>query len=59
MRSIRPRRAAARTAFRHQRDVDAPCRAEAALGYKPPVEFEAERRPVAPTLNQDEALSRN
>ncbi len=30
-----------------------------ALGYKPPVEFEAELRPVTPTLNQDEALSLN
>ncbi len=30
-----------------------------ALGYKPAVEFEAELRPVAPTLNQDEALSVN
>ena len=34
-------------------------RLHSALGYKPPVEFEAELRPVAPTLNQDEALSRN
>ena len=30
-----------------------------ALGYKPPVEFEAELRSVAPTLNKDEALSLN
>jgi transposase InsO family protein len=28
-----------------------------ALGYKPPVEFEAGLRPVAPMLNQDEAPS--
>ena len=34
-------------------------RLHSALGYKPPVEFEAELRPVAPTLNQDEALSLN
>jgi putative transposase len=34
-------------------------RLHSALGYKPPVEFEAELRPVAPTLNQDEALSPN
>jgi putative transposase len=27
------------------------------LGYKPPVEFEAELRPAAPTANRDEALS--
>jgi putative transposase len=30
-----------------------------ALGYKPPAEFEAQLRPVAPTLDQDEALSLN
>jgi putative transposase len=34
-------------------------RLHSALGYKPPVEFEAELRPVAPTLNQDEAQSLN
>ena len=34
-------------------------RLHSALGYKPPAEFEAEQRPVAPTLNQDEALSLN
>ena len=34
-------------------------RLHSALGYKPPVEFEAGLRPVAPTLNQDEALSLN
>ena len=34
-------------------------RLHSALGYKPPVEFEAELRPVTPTLNQDEALSLN
>ena len=34
-------------------------RLHSALGYKPPVEFEDELRPVAPTLNQDEALSLN
>src|SRR5580693_9830865 len=34
-------------------------RLHSALGYKPPVEFEAELRPVAPTSNQDEALSLN
>jgi len=34
-------------------------RLHSVLGYKPPVEFEAELRPVAPTLNQDEALSLN
>jgi len=30
-------------------------RLHSALGYKPPVEFEAELRPVTPTPNQDEA----
>ena len=34
-------------------------RLHSALGYKPPVEFEAEMRPVTSTLNQDEALSLN
>jgi transposase InsO family protein len=34
-------------------------RLHSALGYKPPVEFEAELRPVTPTPNQDEALSLN
>ena len=34
-------------------------RLHSALGYKPPVEFEAELRPAAPTLNQDEVLSLN
>jgi putative transposase len=34
-------------------------RLHSALGYKPPVEFEDELRPVAPTLNQGEALSLN
>ena len=34
-------------------------RLHSALGYKPPAEFEAELRPVTPTLNQDEALSLN
>jgi putative transposase len=34
-------------------------RLHSALGYKPPVEFEAGLRPVAPTPNQDEALSLN
>src|SRR5271165_6676074 len=34
-------------------------RLHSALGYKPPVEFEAELRPVTPALNQDEALSLN
>jgi len=34
-------------------------RLHSALGYKPPVEFEAELRPVAPTPNQDEAQSLN
>ena len=34
-------------------------RLHSALGYKPPVEFEAELRPVAPTSNHDEALSLN
>ncbi len=34
-------------------------RLHSALGYKPPVEFEAELRSVTPTLNQDEALSLN
>jgi len=36
-----------------------PRRRRSALRYKPPVEFETELRPVAPTLNQDEALSLN
>jgi hypothetical protein len=30
-----------------------------ALGYKAPVEFEAELRPVAPMPNQDEVQSLN
>jgi putative transposase len=34
-------------------------RLHSALGYKPPVEFEAELRPVTPALDQDEALSLN
>ena len=34
-------------------------RLHSALDYKPPVEFEAELRSVAPTLNQDEATSLN
>jgi transposase InsO family protein len=34
-------------------------RLHSALGYKPPVEFEAELRPVTPMLNQDKALSLN
>jgi transposase InsO family protein len=34
-------------------------RLHSALGYKPPVEFEAGLRPVAPTRNQGEALSLN
>jgi len=34
-------------------------RLHSALGHKPPVEFEAGLRPVAPTLRQDEALSLN
>ena len=34
-------------------------RLHSALDYKPPVEFEAELRSVAPTLNQDQATSLN
>jgi putative transposase len=34
-------------------------RPHSALGYKPPVEFEAGLRPVTPTLTQDEASSLN
>ncbi|MGO9771238.1 MAG: hypothetical protein ACLPSW_17145 [Roseiarcus sp.] len=40
--------------------IDAICnrqRLHSAQGYRPPVEFEAELRPVTPTLNQDEALT--
>ena len=34
-------------------------RLHSALGYKPPVEFEADLRRVTPTLNQEKALSLN
>ena len=44
---------------RQQADLHNRERLHSALGYKPPVEFEAGLRPVAPMLNQDEALSPN